>query len=552
MSTIDASDLAQIQQGTRIGRPADDYQRIWLDLFDSLFAEDYEELERYQRYYDGEQNIKWNDGRFKEVFGQEFTGVRDNWCEVVVDACADRLHLEGFTVTRLDHQDTDTENPEDGAGQVALPGADPTTQVERAAIPAPGEFERENDPLLEVLQHKLEAIWNRNKLGSMQHRIHVGSMVKKRSFLMVWPDSKDARVARIWFNDASLIRVWYDEDGLIEAASKRWERPDGVTRQNLYFRDRVEKWLLEDISSSVNLDRNRRPSPGGSTTNHWQWVTFADDDDETWPLENPYNRVPIFPFINKPHSSLEGLSEIATVITQQDAINMAIAEGMVASQYSAFMQKIMASKGRPKEGWKHGPNMLWSTTDTDARWGQFDATPMENFVTWIDMLVNHVSGTSRTPQYMFFVTGQIPSGESLKTVDSGLVNKGKRKSLDLGDSWTEAVRFALEIELGADSFPDDVMLEANWGPIETRIDSTFWETQRVKGQVGVSTRQLLREGGYSDPDIAEFEQEKADQQQQTIADSLLRSFTSGIGAGGDQPPVLPTGPAGTNNPEPRR
>lgn len=532
--------VSQTLEGETVGRSGSASEQVWLDLFDDLFAEDHEELVRYQRYYDGDQNIKWNDARFKEIFGKDFTGVRDNWCEVVVDACADRMTLTGFTVSRIEGEDTDTNSTD------TVMTAEPTTSVVRADTPLPGMVEQTEDPLVDLVQRKVRAIMKRNKYQSMQHTLHVKAQVQRRGYLIVWHDAKDPALARIWFNEATLIRVWYDENGEVEAAAKRWQRPDGKTRQNLYFRDRIEKWVLEDLTSQVDLRLNQRPAPGQTSNAGLRWVTFADDDDTTWPILNPYDRVPVFAFINKRHSSLEGLSEIETTVTIQDAINKTINDGMVASEYAAFTQKAIASKGRPKDGWKHGPNMLWSTTDTDARFHQFDPTPLENFVTWVDMLVNHVAGTSRTPQYMFFTTGQVPSGESLKTVDSGLVNKTQRKCIDFGDEHEAAMLFAVKIELG-DQFPADLTLESEWAPVQTRMEKEFWEVQQIKGRLGVSTRQLLREGDYGDEEISIFEQELANEQQESVANDMLRSFMSGVGNGGEQPPVLPPGPNSRSN-----
>lgn len=568
LSTIQTQDLPVLDPDRY--RPLDQQapapdqdQLVWLNLFDGLFADDAEELDKYQAYYDGEQNIVWNSDRFKTIFGSTFESFRDNWCEIVADACAERMQVLGFTVTELEGEDTEPGTEVNDAGDAGTgdPTTPPTVQGQGGtAFPAPiakyqqgqpqdGQvYPPPQDPQYTRICKKSVSIWKRNRMDAKQELLFTGSLVKGKAYVIVWPSPKDAKMAEIHFNDASLIRVWYDENGEIYAAAKQWRRFDGATRRNLYYRDRIEKWLLIDpVEAGQTPSEAQRMNPGATWAALKGWRKYSDLDDPSWPIQNPYDTVPVFPFLNKPHNAGEGTSEIKNVVPQQDAINKMLADMMVASEYGAFKQKIIASKGRPKEGWKHGPNQLWSTSDTDAKWGQFEETPLSNYIEGIGMWVEHVAATSRTPQYYLRQTGALPSGESLKTSEAGLVKKCQRKSIHWGNTLEDMMRFAIMIEEGDSFLPDGIVLNAQWAPFETRMEKEFWETQQIKSGLGIPDRQLFVEGGYTEDEVDLFVAHAQQQQAEQVGNALLMAFESGnspeaAAPNGKTPPARPKMP----------
>ena len=569
MITAGALDFTPVTAPGVQSKPASPDELIWLDIFDSLYAEDAEAFDKYQEYYDGDQEIVWNQARFQEIFGSAFSTFRDNWCETVVDACAERLVVIGFNVSKYEEEATDPELEYGDTGTVDVPvenqrEAQVANQPEiippaagdpyADGVSLPAETynqEMPKDPvdsLMKQVKAKASAIWKRNRLDAVQELVHTQALVKGKSYLICWPNMETGK-ANIFFNDATLIRCWYDEEGQLEVAAKQWRRPDGTLRRNLYFRDRVEKWILDTpVSAMPSAKEAQRVTAQGAVSRSIEWIRWSDETDDTWPLENPYERVPVIPFINKPHHPGEGSSEIKNTMPQQDAINKELADMLVASEYSAFAQKIIASKGRPKEGWKHGPNMLWSTSDTDAKWGQFDATPLDNFIRAVEMWIQHIAATSRTPHHYFFTTGDAPSGESIRASEAGLIKKVEKKQVHFGDSWEDAIRFALEIEEGQD-YAADLDIDTTWKSAETRIEQEFWSTLEIKSALGIPQEVLWEEAGYTPAQIAEMRAINDSKQQQEIGDMLLEGFASGTGGGaqgnplanGNTPPPPPFG-----------
>lgn len=569
MTFINLIDYTAVVAPGKQDKPATEDERIWLNLFDSLYATDAEAYDKYQEYYDGDQKIVWNHKRFQEIFGSNFLEFRDNWCETVVDATAERLVVIGFNVSKFEEETVDPELQAGDAGAQKPPATQPQNGQGNGTVPPgstgaikpppgdpyadpvplpklnynPEQPKNPDDQLMKEVKAKASAIWKRNRLDAVQEIVHSQALVKGKAYLICWPDDETGN-AEIYFNDAILIRCWYDEEGELEVAAKQWRRADGKLRRNLYFRERVEKWILSvPVGAMTSAKEAQRVTPFGTGNRSIEWDRWADEGDDQWPLDNPYGRVPVIPFINKPHHPGEGQSEIKNTIPQQDAINKELADMLVSSEYGAFNQKIIASKGRPKEGWKHGPNQLWSTSDTDAKWGQFDATPLRNFIDAVDMWVQHVASTSRTPHHYFFTTGDAPSGEALRAAEAGLVKKVEKKQVHFGNSWEDAIRFAIEIEEG-ESYATDLDINATWKSAETRIEKDFWETLQIKSALGIPDEVLWEEAGYSPAQVAEMRGINDSKQSQNIGDMLLNGFTKGTGGGAQGNPLAPPNASG--------
>src|SRR3990172_5313319 len=54
------------------------------------------EYNNFRAYYDGSQKLVFGTEKLKSEFGDAFKDYKDNWCEVVVGAVADRLEIEGI------------------------------------------------------------------------------------------------------------------------------------------------------------------------------------------------------------------------------------------------------------------------------------------------------------------------------------------------------------------------------------------------------------------------------------------------------------------------
>src|SRR5690606_997186 len=106
------------------------------------------------------------------------------------------------------------------------------------------------------------------------------------------------------------------------------------------------------------------------------------------------------------------------IIPVQDAINKIAADAIVASEFAAFPQRIISGveplPDEPTEediaqarasAVKAYIDRILTLDNPDAKWGQFQAADLKNYVALIDMLVQHMASQSRVPFHYFLLNG---------------------------------------------------------------------------------------------------------------------------------------------------
>lgn len=355
-------------------------------------AMDLPEFDRFRSYYDGEQLLSYGTDRFKETFGESFEGLVSNWCGPVVDAVLDKLEVIGINI--------------------------------------PG-FEGLSAVIFDALR--------RNDFDEEQEELHEGVLVESRAYAIIWPDEELG--VRFDWQPAQNVRIKYadDDDRIPVWAIKRWVTSSGVVRINLYFADRIEKWRGTDEPT------NRTDIPL-SLPNAGLERFFVDG--EPWPLPNPIGEVPVVEFTNRKGSEIKG------VIPLQDGVNYLLTSGFGAAEFNAMTQKVMMTNAdEPVGGWSNNPGRVWHlphVLDAEGKpilssIGEFTATDLDPYVKYIEMVLQHIALTTKTPVRMFFQSdrggrGDAPSGDALRVEDQPLIDKAQSKQKRLGNSWYKVVR----------------------------------------------------------------------------------------------------------------
>jgi hypothetical protein len=146
------------------------------------------------------------------------------------------------------------------------------------------------------------------------------------------------------------------------------------------------------------------------------------------------------------------------------------------------------------------------------------------------MLVQHVASQTRTPPHYFYLRGQFPSGESIKSAETGLVAKAKRKMRHFGEGWEEVIRLAFSVM--NDDRADIVDAETIWGDPESRSESEHIDAVVKKLALGVPQQQLWEDADYTPQQIDRFH---AMLREQALSQAALGlDFNSLLGA--DVPP----------------
>lgn len=376
-------------------------------LFEDL-AKEQANLQKYRDYYNGEQKLVFGTTKFKEFF-PAFEGFEDNWCAVVVDAIAEKMKLLGIELDR----------PE---------GVDPDSEDER-----------------------VKRIWNcfrLNNIDQQEIELTEGVFVEGRAAVIVWKDEKLG--VRIDWQPAQTVMVRYSEDDWREVriAMKRWVTPGGEIRVNIYDKEEVRKYVEGRDSTLPKPTSETGPLatiPDKSPTFSLQ-PRFVEG--ESWPLPHDFRRVPVVEFRNKRGS------ELSDVIPLQDAINYMIVSAFIAGEFAAVRQRVFFTHLKePDGGWKNDPGRVWHLPpmqDPDGKVVhgeayEFQPSELSQYRQIIEMVLQHLALSSKTPVRMFFKSdrggrGDAPSGESELIEDEPLLDKAEDREVRLGNSWFEVAR----------------------------------------------------------------------------------------------------------------
>ena len=429
------------------------------------------DYELTRQYYNGDHDTALTD-RLKKFLPPRLQ-FRDNYMNVVVDALSERLKVIGF---EADDEDF-------------------------------GEWAWD--------------LWRHNRMDYTQVVVHTETIMIGDSYVLCDWDDKNER-PRFTHQPAEMIIPHYDETTRqIDWASKKWiqkklgEEPE--TRLNLYYPDKVEKYIAH----------------GGV------WRRYSDDLDESWPVPwldrsgEPLG-IPLVHFRNRPLGQDFGQSEIINLIPMQDLLNKSLIDLTMILDTLAFPQRYTLNVN-------HGASRLdilpGSVTEFHSEYdggqvGQWSAANVDGPLRSIEAIVQHIAGTSRTPQHLFQVVGGAPSGEALKTSESGLVQKAQQRMINFGNSWEDCMVTAARIQetFGA-SVADlsELVFNTTWDDPETRNEQNHMEALKAKAELGVTKRQIWRELGYTQEQIDQMDIDGAMERQQetNIGAELLRNFNAG-------------------------
>lgn len=350
----------------------------------------------------------------------------------------------------------------------------------------------------------LQAMWLRNKMSLQSRQIIRRACEYGDAYVMVWPSPDDTGID-VFYNSPQCVRLFYDAENPLRKsyALKRWALPDKRVRVDLYYPDRIEKYVTK---------------PGAAGKDAAEWLPFVDDPADEWPYVNPFGEVPVFHFrTDQPY----GEPEHKGFYGPQDMIHKLAISHMSGVDYQAFPQRwalvhpdsdtseaaaadedvfafpdattgtTVPPLGEARSQYTADPGSVWFMRGVQGV-GQFDTAPPSNFTDPMLTYLRMGAEITNTPLHRIDPTGDAPSGESLRTAEAPFVAKVEDRQLSFGDTWAELFRFALALA----GF-DGVDVAVRWVPAETVNDLEGWQTVMAKLQAGVPPEQAFVEAGYS-------------------------------------------------------
>lgn len=420
----------------------------WLATLESRLSAQQQAVQVYEDYYAGRHQLAFATAKFRQTFGNLFRSFSDNWCRTVVDAPVERLAIDGF-------RSADREANEDAW-----------------------------------------AIWQANGLDAESIMAHTEAVKCGRAYLMVSPGARDSETPRITVEHPAQVIVAHSagDHRTREAALKKWRDEEGYEYATLYLPGAIQKW------------RTKEPTTITSTQAR-NWVPRPDDAGGA----NPLGVVPIVPLYNNPSMLFGGQSDLEPAIPLQDAINKELMDMLVASEFAAFAQRVLIgvdvpddpdNPGQPDPNFepKASVSRLLALEDPNAKIDQFAASDLNNYVSAVTLLLQHLAAQTRTPPH--YLLGQIvnASGDALKAAETGLVAKVKRKQIDFADSWEEAMRLALKLKgrSGSES------AETIWRDPEYRSEGELVDAATKLRGIGVPLEAIWERIGATPQQIEEW------------------------------------------------
>lgn len=465
----------------------------------AIVARQKEEQDRVRAlrdYYDGEHPVFLTE-RQKEYLGRDLTSghfaFSHNTIKSVVDTLRERLSVSGFTVNDAG-MDDDHDPGNDGA-------ATPAAQ----------------------LAATLWNWWEENRLDAQQIRVHRRALRDGKSYIMVDYDIVNERPRFTLHQvDDGVTGITYHRDP---------ENPERVLFANKYW------YTYNPLSPGQTGTERKTTYLPGEVRKYIKhgglWQRYADEDNGVWPLpwvdENgqPLG-IPLFEFENP------GGSEVAQLIGLQNVLNKAWLDLVAAADTAGF--PILSIEYAQDETFKPEADDDDIEGDDEfivapgralevhgGRIHRIEGADLSQLISAINLTVETIAGISRTPQYYLRPTGgaQVPSGESLKQLESGLITRAIERQLIFGQTWADAMSMAYKVAraFGSVALPivPKLKVQTLWANPATRDEKFDAETAEIHKRLGVPDDELWTKLGYSPEQIASFKRRARSEQAATIA-----------------------------------
>ena len=434
-------------------------------------------------YYDGDHPVMLTE-RQKEYLGPllsegdfEFT---HNLVKVVVDVVRERLSVDGFTVNGKDAGDETDSDP---------------------------------DAVVASLLWQWWADW---RMNSQQIRLYRRALRDGKSYVMVDYDKENQRpraslhevddyTTGITFHrdpsDANQVlfasRYFYTFDPLRPGAT-------GSERKTVYLPNEIRKYIRD--SNAVGT-----------------WRPVLDDGDATWPL----------PWVDRMGKPLgiaviefqdPDLGLVGGIIGLQNALNKSWLDLLAAADTAGF--PVLAIEYKDKANNPIGVEDDDDILGTDefrmapgralevfgATVKRIEGANLTEMIQSVWSIVSAMAVVSRLPQHDLKPQQgvDVPSGEALKQLESGLVKKVQERQLAFGQNWADVMLLALRVQAAFGDQPPVLKrtnINVQWTDPNTRQEKAQAEIAQIHKNLGVPNDAVWRQAGYSPEQVARFKQD---------------------------------------------
>ncbi len=284
-------------------------------------------------------------------------------------------------------------------------------------------------------------VWQDNQMDAESKLAHSSALADGRAFASVWrpPGSSGPEIA---LDDSSTMIVQYAEGSRRHrvAALRRWKDEADKTHLTLYRPDGLFKF-----SESKDQGRAQGRVQAGGTW--WE----AREDDEEWPLRNPYGVVPVVEIaINrrlKPGIFPFARGEFEHCLGLIDRINLLTFLGLVVAFWMGFpLRGVIGEKIEKDDDDEIEPPFdafasgLFQLENKEARIEEFKAADRKNLSIFAEL--DQLSTITKTPRHYFPMDQGMSnlSADAIRASEGSLHAKVTGYKATLGEGWEEVLR----------------------------------------------------------------------------------------------------------------
>jgi hypothetical protein len=331
--------------------------------------------------------------------------------------------------------------------------------------------------------------------------------------------------------DPFTTRVFYDTENPKKKtyAIRSWveggKGDDMVVRVNLYYPDRIERWM-------------HKGKPSKRKNAQQKWVPYVQDGNAAV-LPNPFGEVPIFHFRT---DRTYGRPDHVNAYGPQLAINKLVTSHLATVDYQSFPQRYALLDPMADQSGLNGAdsdpfapededqdpedddNDSQLEADPAAVWqfsgmktvGQFESADADAFLKPFDRYVKALAQATDTPFHYFDRQGERPpSGENIRQVNEFLNSKAGFRQTSYGGEIKKFTTLALTM-MGQDV----ERINIEWEPLEVVTDFVEWQAVNEKIAAGVPTEIALIEAGYRPALVYKWKKEREAAAEDALAQEI--------------------------------
>jgi hypothetical protein len=419
-----------------------------------------DEVRRFQDACAGKYEMTIGSDRFRRHMLRQYSRLADNLAPRVVSAVADRLTIKSI---------------------------DPYTPNE-------------------TTENEIKREMRRIDFDEFSNDVHYAALRDGAVYVVGHKDETGS--IHIALNTADVFEVARDDFGRLVAGVKVWTDDSRRWRMTVYYKDRTERYYLPNADSVSWAATILTDKP----INYGQLQPFTADGGDA-AVSHGFKSLPVVPFINQPDTRRRGVSELASVLPLQLALNAAMINLLssmeawsLPTRYITGLMSTYDDNGNIK-----APELkaggTWVFGDTEVNIGQLPAADLRMAIESINDLRHEIARVSGIPIHMLQLTTAYPSGDALKVAESSLIGKIRDRQIRFGNAWENVFSQLLIPNLADD------LLNCRWESAEIVSQLDSWQAAVLQRNAGVSLRAILQERGYTDPEIDKILEDRRDEDQ---------------------------------------